>query len=162
VHLGRAILAARRCTDGVALEYEGGTAHADFLLIATGFAIDLAREPLLRNLHPHIATWGDAYAPPPELARPELAKFPWLGDDFALTERVPGECPALRRVHLFNHGASASAGQIASDIPGVNIAANRLASHMAQHFAREDYSDLRERLEAFDEPELQNTPFFAR
>ena len=95
------------------------------------------------------------------LRREELGRFPWLGDDFALQARVAGACPALARVHLFNHGAAASVGQIASDIPGVNIAAQRLASHLAQHFACEDIGVLQARLEAFAEPELQDTPYFA-
>ena len=56
----------------------------------------------------------------------------------------------------------ASMGQIASDIPGVNVAAERLASRLAQHFAREDFRQLRERLEAFAEPELRDTPFYVR
>lgn len=160
VHLGSEIHAARADAEGVLLTLASGEAHADFLLVATGFAIDLAREPLLAALHSHIATWADRHTPPAALARPELGKFPWLADDFALSERHPGACPALARIHLFNHGAMASMGQIASDIPGVNVAAERLASRLAQHFAHEDFSALRERLEAFAEPELKDTPFY--
>jgi len=161
VHLGMPVRAIRRVSDGVSIETEAGVREADLLILGTGYAVDLAREPALAELLPHIALWADRYAPPPDLERTELGRFPWLGDDFSLTEREPGACPALSRVHLFNHGAAASVGQIASDIPGVNIAAQRLASHLAQHFAREDYGQLKARLEAFAEPELQATPFFA-
>jgi hypothetical protein len=94
------------------------------------------------------------------LERPELGRSPWLGDGFELTERDPGACPSLGRIHLFNHGATASLGAIASDIPGVNIGAERLASRMAQHFFREDIASIRADLEAFAEPELHGTPFF--
>jgi len=161
VHMGTPVRAIRRVSNSVSIETAAGVREADLLILGTGYAVDLAREPALAELLPHIALWADRYAPSPDLARPELGRFPWLGDDFALTERIPGTCPALSRIHLFNHGAAASAGQIASDIPGVNIAAQRLASHLAQHFAREDVAHLQSRLEAFAEPELQATPFFA-
>ena len=162
VHLGCEILAAQRSANAIALTLPTGRSEADFLIVATGFAIDLAREPILSSLHPHIATWADTYTPPAHLVRPELGKFPWLAEDFSLVARQPGDCPALPRIHLFNHGAMASMGQIASDIPGVNVAAERLASRLAQHFAREDFRQLRERLEAFAEPELRDTPFYVR
>ena len=66
----------------------------------------------------------------------------------------------LTRIHLFNHGAFASLGPIASDIPGVSIGAERLATRIATHFFREDFPDIRRRLEDFSEPELATTPFF--
>lgn len=161
VHLGCEIRATHRTATGIALTLPTGQSEADFLIVATGFAIDLAREPILRSLHSQITTWADTCTPPAHLVRPELGKFPWLADDFSLVERQPGECPALPRIHLFNHGAAASMGQIASDIPGVNVAAERLASRIAQHFAREDFNQLRERLEFFAEAELKDTPFYA-
>jgi hypothetical protein len=64
-------------------------------------------------------------------------------------------------VHLFNHAATLSLGAIASDIPGVNAGAERLAGHIVRHLFREDYVIIREQLEAFAEPELIDTPFFA-
>lgn len=162
IRLGTPVLRAERAADGVALTLgpDERRAQADFLICSTGFAIDLDREPLLAAFLPHIATWGDRYTPPPALRRPGLSRFPWLDDGFELTEREPGVCPALRRVHLFNHGAWASLGPLASDIPGVTTGAERLASHIARHFFREDFGFIRERLAAFAEPELASTPFF--
>jgi hypothetical protein len=55
----------------------------------------------------------------------------------------------------------ASLGAIASDIPGVNVGAERLASRIAQAFFREDIAHMCAELEAFAEPELESTPFFA-
>lgn len=162
-HLGTPVLSARRDGDAVELVLgpDGRTASADFLVVATGYAIDLAQVPELAELAPYAATWADAYEPPPGLERPERAAFPFLGDGFELTERVPGGCPALGRVHLFNHGAFASLGAIASDIPGVSSGAGRLATRIAQSFFAEDLGHVLKVLAAFDEPELESTPFYS-
>jgi cation diffusion facilitator CzcD-associated flavoprotein CzcO len=160
LHLGAPVLAARRHGGRVALVAAGGQAMADFLIVGTGFRIDLARDALLGPLAPLLATWADRYEPPEALRRPDLGRFPWLGDGFELTERTGGACPDLGRVHLFNHAATLSLGAIASDIPGVNAGAERLAGRIVRHLFREDFADTRDRLVAFDEAELISTPFF--
>ena len=161
LHFATPILAARPSAQGVALDLPGRTASADFLIAATGFEVNLARRPELAALAPHIALWPDAYASPPALQRPELAQYPFLGPGFELTEKHPGACPALARVHVFNHAAYASMGAIASDIPGVSTAATLLASAIARALFVEDRDALHARLAAFAEPELESTPFFA-
>jgi cation diffusion facilitator CzcD-associated flavoprotein CzcO len=161
IHLGTPVLSARRAGTEVLLQLPDRQAHADFLIVATGIRVDLRHEPLLADYAGGIATWADRYTPPLALARPELGRSPWLGDGFELTERTPGVCPSLGRIHLFNHGATASLGAVASDIPGVTVGAERLATRMAQWFFREDIASIRAALEAFAEPELQGTPFFA-
>ena len=60
----------------------------------------------------------------------------------------------------FNHAAFASLGAIASDIPGVSAGAERPAHAVAAHVFAEDIAHVRRELEAFAEPELQDTPFF--
>jgi cation diffusion facilitator CzcD-associated flavoprotein CzcO len=161
IRLGTPVASARRAGDAVALDLAGGTETADFLILGTGFRIDLAQDALLGPLAPHLATWADRYTPPPELRRDELGRYPWLGEGFELTERQPGACPGLSRVHLFNHAATLSLAAIASDIPGVNAGAERLAGAVVRHLFREDFAEIRARLEAFAEPELIDTPFFA-
>jgi cation diffusion facilitator CzcD-associated flavoprotein CzcO len=160
LHFGCQVRGARRVPEGVAIDLADRTDLADFLIVGTGFLVDLAREPVLEEIVPHLATWGDRYQPPQDLVRPDLARFPWLGDGFELSEKDEGACPALDRIHLFNHAAIASMGPIASDVPGVNIGSERLASRIAQHLFREDYARMREILDAFAEPELETTPYF--
>lgn len=161
IHLGTALHGAMRSDAGVRLILPGGAAaQADFLILGTGFDIDLGRSPELASVAGAIATWTDYYTPPAGLQRPDLGRFPWLGDGFELTERSPGACPGLGRIHVFNHAAFASLGAIASDIPGLSTGAERLAHAIAAHFFSEDIAHVRRALEAFAEPELQDTPFF--
>ncbi len=161
IHFGTALRGAVRSGDGIRLALpDGGDAQADFLILGTGFDTDLRRAPELAPVAGAIATWADRYTPPAGLQRPGLGRFPWLGDGFELTERTPSACPGLSRIHAFNHAAFASLGAIASDIPGVSAGAERLAHAMAAHFFAEDIAHVRRELEAFAEPELQDTPFF--
>ena len=161
IHFGTELRGAVRSEGGIRLALpDGGAAGADFLILGTGFDTDLRRSPELEGVAGAIATWADCYVPPAGLQRPGLGRFPWLGDGFELTERTPGACPGLSRIHAFNHAAFASLGAIASDIPGVSAGAERLAHAMAAHVFAEDIAHVRRELEAFAEPELQNTPFF--
>ena len=161
LHFSAAITAARPAPEGVVLDLPGGTATADFLIVATGFEVNLARRPELATLAPHIALWRDIHPAPPALDRPELGRYPFLGAGFELTEKVPGTCPALARLHIFNHAAHASMGPIASDIPGVSAAAGLLSTAIVRALFTADHDALQARLAAFAEPELESTPFFA-
>ena len=57
----------------------GGAATADFLILGTGYGIDVAGIAELAPLAPRIATWADRFTPPPGQARPELARSPGWG-----------------------------------------------------------------------------------
>ncbi len=161
IHLGTPVRAAVPDGTGVALTLGSGiVATAEFLILGTGFSVDVAAIPELGGLAPAIATWADRYTPPAGLERPEIGRFPWLGDGFELVGRDADAPAGLSRVHLFSHAAFASLGAIASDIPGVSAGAERLAHAIAAHLFVEDFEDMRTRLEAFAEPELKGTPFF--
>jgi len=161
LHLATPVVQARRSEDGVLLTLPGDqSAAVDFLILGTGFRIDLMGVPELAEIVHNVALWADRYTPPPEEMRSDLGLFPYLGAGFELQEREAGLTPELGRVHLFNHAAYATFGAIASDIPGAGLGAERLARAISVHFLKEDYAFLRARLEAFDEPELASTPFF--
>jgi cation diffusion facilitator CzcD-associated flavoprotein CzcO len=157
IHLGTSLISAKPAGVGVELALSNGTtATADFLILGTGFTVDMARIPELAAVAPSIDTWADRYTPPPGMEREELSKFPWLEHGFELTGSMPG----LSRIHLFNHAAMASLGAIASDVPGLSVGAERLSHRVAAHVFAEDIDHVRAKLEAFAEPELAGTPFF--
>ena len=163
IELGTPIEAARREGAQVALTL-GGTnpreARHDFLIIGTGFRVDMAEVPALAALAPHIARWRDRYRPPPGLSRPEMEEFPFLGAGFELQPRSNAAPPELGLIHLVNYGAHVTHGGIASDIPGVVVAGERVARAILRGFMQAEWPGIRAALEAFDEPELETTPFF--
>jgi FAD-dependent urate hydroxylase len=162
IHLGATVTEARREGGRVVLTVGGDPAPRthDFLIVGTGFKVDIAGVTELAAYADDIATWGDRYAPPLPLRRDDLALFPYLGPGFELTEKRPGTNPTLGHIHLVNYGAHLSHTAIASDIPGVNIAAERVSSAIVNALFGEDLDAMTRRIEAFDEPELAGTPFY--
>jgi FAD-dependent urate hydroxylase len=160
-NLGWPMLSAERDGDGVLLRFAGGAVRRhDVLVVGTGFLVDMDHVPELAELAPHIARWGDRYAPPAGMERADLAAFPYLGPGFELLPRGADAPAELGLVHLLNYGAHSSFGGIASDIPAVTIGAERVAAAILRGFFLDDQAMLRAQLEAFDEPELEGTPFF--
>jgi FAD-dependent urate hydroxylase len=162
IHLGTRVETASRADGKVAVRLAGRnqTRLHDFLIVATGFNVDPALIPELARYAANIATWRDRYQPAPDLRRSDLERFPYLGPGFELTEKTPGSDPTLCQIHLVNFGAHASHAGIASDIPGVNIAAERVAGAIVTSLFREDIDQMRRKVEAYNEPELAGTPFF--
>jgi cation diffusion facilitator CzcD-associated flavoprotein CzcO len=164
VHLGRATSRVIRDGDHALVRLVGDDEprRHDFVIVGTGFQVDAGAIPELGEASEAIARWEDRYTPPPALVRPDIGRFPYLGPGFELQEKVLGQDPSLGRIHLLNHGAILSHGAVASDIPGVNVAAERVSASIAASLFREDIEAIRRDLEAFDEPELESTPFFVR
>lgn len=162
IHFRTGVEAASRADGKVAVSIAGQSEPRlhDFLIVGTGFNVDPALIPELASYAPKIATWYDRYQPPSDLRRPDLEKFPYLGPGFELTEKAAGREPTLGQIHLVNFGAHASHAGIASDIPGVNIAAERVAAAIVTSLFREDIDHMRRKVEAYNEPELAGTPFF--
>jgi cation diffusion facilitator CzcD-associated flavoprotein CzcO len=163
IELGTPVQAARREGARVAVTLGGANpreALHDFLIIGTGFRVDMAAVAELAELAPHIARWQDRYRPPPGLSRPEMEEFPFLGPGFELQPRTKAAAPELGLIHLVNYGAHVTHGGIASDIPGVVVAGERVARAILRGFMQAEWPGIRAALEAFDEPELESTPFF--
>jgi cation diffusion facilitator CzcD-associated flavoprotein CzcO len=163
VHLGREVVAAGRDGDAALLRVAGEAEplRFDYLVSATGYRLGVSGIAELGPFSEATARWQDRHAPAdPALVHPQLAEFPYLGAGFELLERAPGAAPGLSRIRLVNHAANASHGDVASDIPGVTIAGERAALAIVQALVREDIGDLRARLTAYAEPELEGTPYF--
>lgn len=158
---GAPTLGARREGAQVVLSLGGETprqvAH-DYLVVATGYRVDLDHVPELARFAPHAQRFGDVVAE--AATRPDLAAFPFLGPGFELLPRGADAPSELGRIHLMNHGAIASLGAISSDIPGVMVAGERVAHAILRALMRAEWSAIREALQAFDEPELESTPFY--
>ena len=139
----------------VAVETNHGTLFAaDFIIVATGFTVEITVRGEIAAHAGAIATWADRYTPPPELANAELGGFPYLGPYFQFTEKQPGNAPFLADIHCFNHGASLSIGKVAGDIPGISTGAAWLAAGIAAEFYNRDIETHWQILLNFDKPEL--------
>lgn len=154
-HLGSPILALAPDGNQLIVGTPKGEYRLDFLIFATGFAFDPSRRPELAQFAPHIRLWPDRFAAPAGLISEELATSPDLAPDYAFRERVPGDCPALARIHCFNHHATLSHGKLSGDIPAVSEGAERLARGIARRLFVEDAELHYAALQDFDIPEIR-------
>ena len=154
-HLNSAIKDVRMHDGYVAVCTSRGKSFvADFIILATGFTVEITARPEIAAYAEAIATWADRYTPPPELANDELACFPYLGPNMQFTEKRAGEAPFLADIHCFNHAASLSIGKVAGDIPGISTGAAWLATSIAAEFYNRDIEAHWRILLDYDKPEL--------
>jgi FAD-dependent urate hydroxylase len=150
VHYASPILDA---SPGIRLRTPRGWHDADFLIFATGFAVDLGERPELAAIAGHVATWSDRHAPPKQRTNAEMGRHPYVGPGFELMEKRPGSMPGLRRIRMFNAGSMVSTGPISTGLNGMPFGLPRLIKHMSCDFLRDQAGALLEEFENYDEPD---------
>lgn len=160
LHFNSRIEAIGESNGRVQVQLADRTDQADFLIIGTGFQVDLSRDPLFAQVADRVALWQDRFEPARQTRR-HLGLFPWLGSGFELQERGRDDGDSeLNRVHLLNHAASLSFGSIASDIPAISAAVERLAGKIVSQLFVESFDTHRQYLEDWEvEWELEKTPY---
>jgi cation diffusion facilitator CzcD-associated flavoprotein CzcO len=144
--------------DRVLLDTNRGLLAFDYLILATGFAVDWGMRPELASLAPHVLRWKDRFKPGTGETFSQ-ADDPFLGGDLEFLERVPGAAPWVGRVHCFTFPAFMSHGPITGDIPAISVGAERIAQGVAACLFAEDYERNWVRLLAWDTPELRGDEF---
>ncbi|MDR3473121.1 MAG: NAD(P)/FAD-dependent oxidoreductase [Devosia sp.] len=110
----------------------------NYLLLGTGYEVDLSRRPELAGIASNIALWGDRFTPPEGEADPGLLRYPYLGPAFECLEKYPGTMPALRHVHIFNNGAIPSLGPVCNGITGLKAGAPKMVASLTRVIFRDD------------------------
>jgi cation diffusion facilitator CzcD-associated flavoprotein CzcO len=142
----------------VMLDTTRGLLAFDYLILATGFAIDWDQRPELAALRPHVVTWGERFQPQD---RPDFvqAEHPFLGPDFEFVARDPAAAAWAPRVHCFTYPAFMSHGPITGDVPGITAGAQRIADGIAAALFAEDYARVWRQLQTWDKPELRGDEY---
>ena len=140
------------------LDTTRGLLAFDYLIAATGFAIDWAQRPELASLASRILQWRDRFAPDGH-ADYVQADYPFLGPDLEFLAHDPGAAPWVERVHCFTFPAFMSHGPITGDIPAISVGAERVANGVAGALFAEDYEPTWRRMLAWDTPELRGDEF---
>jgi cation diffusion facilitator CzcD-associated flavoprotein CzcO len=122
-----------KVVDGaVEVQTPRGSFTADFLICATGIAIDFGRRPELARIAGNIARWADRYTPPPEEQNERLAEFPYLGPDYSLLPRVAGQTDWMTDIHMFNIASTMSFGPSGSSINAMTTAVPKLVAGLTR------------------------------
>ncbi|MEX3633378.1 NAD(P)-binding domain-containing protein [Paraburkholderia sp. BR14320] len=154
LHLASPLTGLRHEGDTIVIDTPRGQYTLDYLIFATGFHSEIDTRDEFAPIAPHVRRWRDRFTPAAELPNEELASSPDLDRNFAFQERVPGACPALARIHCFNHAASLTHGKVAGDIPAISDGAQRLARAIAAMLFDADRDTHYAALQAFDTAEL--------
>jgi cation diffusion facilitator CzcD-associated flavoprotein CzcO len=138
---------------GIRLHTPTGSFDTDFLILGTGFGVDLRERPELSAIVDHVATWSDRYPAPADRANAEMGCHPYVGPGFELLEKTPGIMPGLRRIRMFNGGSMVSTGPISTGLNGMPFGLPRLIKHISCEFLRDQAGALLEEFETYDEPD---------
>jgi hypothetical protein len=89
--------------------------------------MDFSLRPELARFAGNIATWADRYQPPPQEREDRLARYPYLGGDYELTEKAAGETPWIGNIHVFAIASTMSFGPSGSSINAMTTAVQKLS-----------------------------------
>ena len=130
-------------------------ADTDFIILGTGFLINLKEVPELRNVSDDILLWKDVLKDYGKIDNniTEMLDFPYLGKKFEFKSK---KClkKYLKKLRCFNHAAQLSLGNLANDIPHSSEGAQRLAKGIAEDLFEEDKTVHFENLKKYNELEI--------
>ncbi len=153
LHFSSPITDAVIRSDGIALLTPKGWHDADFLILGTGFDVDVRLRPELVGLADHVALWCDRYTPPEREQNAVAARYPYVGPHFELLEKHPGSLPALANIHLFNTGSLVSMGPVAGGLNGMPFGIPRLIAGLSHDLFRAEVASLYHEFVHFAEPD---------
>jgi len=157
LHEGSPVEAADEVDNTVELRTPRGTLSADFIICGTGTYVDFAERRELKNCARNIASWADRYQPPEGERSARLGRFPYLADDYALTERIPGQTPWISNVHLFAFASTMSFGPSGSSINAMTTAIPKLVYGLTRGLFRADIERYWNSFKAYDVPQATIT-----
>ena len=153
MHEGAPLEAARQTASGVELQTPHGAIAADFVICGTGIDMNYANRGELARFAGNIASWADRYQPPENERNARLGRFPYLADDYAFTERVPGKTPWISNIHLFAIASTMSFGASGSSINAMTTAVPKLVNGLTRGLFRADVERHWASLSAYDVPQ---------
>jgi cation diffusion facilitator CzcD-associated flavoprotein CzcO len=153
LHTGTEWIGAREAGARAEISTSKGPLVADFIICGTGIDIDFSCRPELAKFAHNIATWSDRYVPPPAERNDRLGRYPYLGQDYAFTEKTPGLTPWIRDIHLFAIGSTMSFGPSGSSINAMTTAVAKLSSGITRGLFMADVEEQWQSLAAYDVPQ---------
>jgi cation diffusion facilitator CzcD-associated flavoprotein CzcO len=153
LHQGSPVETAQQVGDEIQLRTPQGSLSANFVISGAGTEIDFADRRELKNFAGNIATWSDRYQPPDDEQSPRLGRYPYLADDYALTERVAGATPWIANIHLFAFASTMSFGPSGSSINAMTTAIPKLVYGLTRGLFRADVERHWNSFRAYDVPQ---------
>jgi cation diffusion facilitator CzcD-associated flavoprotein CzcO len=119
LHLGAAWTDASIRNERVETRVAGEAFGFDFVIAGTGYVIDPALRPELAQIAPHIRLWRDQFEPSEQDRDDALGGHPYLGAALEYLEKIEGDAPYLKHIHVYNPAAFVSFGLPVGDVPSM-------------------------------------------
>lgn len=123
----------------IVLSTNQGALVYDFIILGTGFTVDVTRQPMLRTFSDHIQLWQDRPFNKTNAVNHKQVRFPYLGPHFQFLEKKPETASFLKNIYCFNWAATLSHALLSSDIPDISVGAARLAQGIAADFFTQEW-----------------------
>lgn len=122
----------------------------DFLIVSTGFLMDLSKRQELSAFSDNIATWRDRI----EEANALIRTYPYLGSNFEFQEKIKGKTPYLSSIFAFNYSALVSLGLSGSALSGMKYALQKLINGVTRQLFLDDANTYVEKYLSYQEEEF--------
>jgi len=153
IHLASPLNAIAFNGSEITLTTPTGTLTADFLIVATGFALDFDARPELGRIKHAIARWKDRYTPPADRRNDMLGEYPYLSGTFQFMEREPGSAPYLSDIYSYTYAGTLSLGNT-TGISQLQFGVDRVVHGITRDLFVADAQAHLASLHAYDEKEL--------
>lgn len=146
IHLAAPWVSAR-IEDGRIVASAGGeTFVADFVIAATGYAVDLSARPELADIAADILLWRDRFSPRAEEQDASLGEHPYLGIAHEFQEKTPGTARYLRDIHVFDLSGFVSFGVPVGDVPSMKRGIPAVVAQISQDLFLADLDHHQQRM----------------
>ncbi len=129
------------------------TFRFDHLILATGARTELGARPELQTIAPAALTWADQYEPPQGLEHGELAKLPYLDDEYGFMPRSEADA-WVNRVLAFNFASAVSHAPHSTSISGHKHSLPRMVRGITKRLLRDSEGAVVEGLLAYYSQDL--------
>lgn len=145
----------RMIGDEVEISLSDGSRYlCDFLVLGTGYTIDLTQRPELAPFADKIRLWRDAFEPPEADRGDAVETYPYLSGDLSFQEKVPGSAPFLKHIHNFTYMATASVGYSGASLTGMKYGIQRLMDGITSFLWLEEADYYLGEIEAYSDLDL--------
>lgn len=155
-HGGAPWQAAAMDGDEIVITTPKGEMRFDYLIMGTGFEIDLSLRPETAGFAGGVALWRHRFTAPSGEESPMLGSYPYLGrhSQFLPHNTMTPEAPLLSSIYNFTFSATISMGLSGASISGMRFGVERLARGIANDLFVQDGEAHLESLLAYDTEEL--------